>query len=187
MHAHTTWVCTHPQTHTPISKTIYNLRTLKEEQFQYDLWFVSIFQGGDAQTYQARVDVYEYSPFLSDGALHGSPHKEIWEAICVEVHCAERRSEVRAELFQSRAHAQWEDSIIHWSSQRPQRQRHIYLFTFHFMDDAQLLFLDAEYICLQVGEEFKTFTSLADFKKTNLFNWNINLCIIHNWTNIKKY
>lgn len=33
------------------------------------------------------------------------------------------------------------------------------------MDDAQLLFINAEYICLQVGEEFKTFTSLADFKK----------------------
>lgn len=28
---------------------------------------------------------------------------------------------------------------------------------------------------------------LSNFKKTNLFNWNINLCIIHNWTNIKKY
>lgn len=56
----------------------------------------------DTWTYRAGVDVHKHSSFLSDGALHGRSHEQIWEAICVKVHSTDRSSEVWSKLSQNK-------------------------------------------------------------------------------------
>lgn len=126
------------------------------------------------RTHPAGVDVHEHSSFLPDGALHRSPHEQVWEAICVEVHRTDRSAKIRAKLLQSKPDPVVETragSFPKALSDNKCRDILPFYLSFHIR---YLVLLHQCWICMPaIGKRFRKGSTATPLKKS-LFDQNIN-------------